>query len=239
MPSVYHDREWQRNSVCQDPHTSLGLPPLAWKGELEGFWRGKFLFYEFETYRQMLAGNIRAVYTSQFAEQVVEMELKETVIHCKKDERGGKGPMVCAGFDEVEDYESETKKIEAGYGFEIFEGDENDNEEMTEEIMITGRSRTSWGWANVRGRVRAWDSLLSKQKIGMKLIFSPCPWAVGSGEVIYTREDTLLVAGETPSLPSIFEDTKARSLWFEQETSSIHLISPRGWRIVLEWLRMK
>lgn len=53
MPSVYHDPEWQRNTVCQDPHTSPGLPPLTFHGRLQGFWRARLLVSE------LLLGRVR------------------------------------------------------------------------------------------------------------------------------------------------------------------------------------
>ena len=164
LPSIYHDREWQRNSVCQDPHTSPGLPPLTFRGEIEGFWRCKFLFYDFDMYRQILAGNIRGVYTGTFAEQATEMQLKETVIKVKKEDVGGKGPLLCAGFDidgEGHDPEEEREKIQQGYGHELcLDEDEPDEPGWTKEILISGIARSSWGYCDVRGRIRAWDGLV-------------------------------------------------------------------------------
>ena len=101
MPSLYHDREWQRNLACHDPHTSTGLPPLTFRGELQGFWRGKFLFFDFEQYRQILAGDMRGVYTGSFSEQVAEMELRETVVKVRLEEVGGRGPVLNAGYDKM------------------------------------------------------------------------------------------------------------------------------------------
>ncbi|WVF67099.1 hypothetical protein IAT40_001844 [Kwoniella sp. CBS 6097] len=161
VPSIEHDREWQRNSMCQDPHTSHGLPPLAFRGLIEGFWRGKFLFYDFELYRQILAGNMRGVYTGTFAEQAVEVELKETVIKLPKDKVGGGGSLLMAGFnDEGEDLDEEQRRIKGGYGYELSDDDEVVPEGWTKEILLTGRCRTAWGWAKIRGRVRAWDGLV-------------------------------------------------------------------------------
>lgn len=141
MPSIYHDREWQRNSVCQDPHTSPGLPPLTFRGELTGFWRGKFLFYDFDHYRQILAGNMRGVYTGTFAEQAAEMEFKETIIKVRNEDVGGKGPLLCAGFDDDEEpgSENEQKRIESGYGHQVVTEDETEEEGWTQEILISGR----------------------------------------------------------------------------------------------------
>lgn len=163
LPSIYHDREWQRNSVCQDPHKSPGLPCLTFRGEIEGFWRAKFLFYDFDMYRQILAGNIRGVYTGTFAEQATELELKETVVKVRKEDVGGKGPMLCAGFDaEQEGYnpEEEQRRIEAGYGNELVADDAPDEDGWTKEVLVSGTARTSWGVCKVRGRIRAWDGLV-------------------------------------------------------------------------------
>jgi len=176
MPSIYHDREWQRNSVSQDPYTSPGLPPLTFKGKLRGFWRGKFLFYDFESYRKILAGNMRGVYTGTFAEQAAEMEFKETIIRIKKNQVGGDGPILFAGFKEIDgdDDEKEQKRIEEGNGFEVVNENEMegiDEEGWTKEILLTGRCRTSWGWASVRGRIRAWDGLII-----LGITYSVCPF---------------------------------------------------------------
>ena len=142
LPSIYHDREWQRNAVCQDPHTSPGLPPLTFQGEVQGFWRAKFLFYDFDMYRQILAGNLRAVYTGTFAEQAAELELKETVIKIRADQVGGDGPLLTAGFIDEEGEnasEREQERIEAGYGHEVVTNmDEPDEPGWIKEILITG-----------------------------------------------------------------------------------------------------
>jgi hypothetical protein len=141
LPSIYHDREWQRNSVCQDPHSSPGLPALTFHGDMTGYWRGKFLFYDFEMYRQILAGDMRAVYTGNFAEQTVEMELKETLVRIKKEDVGGQGLLLSAGFRDPEgmDPEEEQRRIEAGYGSEIARSNEPDEVGWTKEILISGK----------------------------------------------------------------------------------------------------
>lgn len=171
MPSIYHDREWQRNSVCQDPHSSSGLPPLTFWGELKGVWRGKFLFYDFEQYRRVLSGDMRVVYTGPFAAQEVEMQLQETVIRVRKGEEGGEGPMLTAGYpgyddedgegDEEASENDEQRRIRQGYGHEVVvDPEEADEEGWTKEILVSGRAKTDWGWARLRGRIRAWDGLV-------------------------------------------------------------------------------
>jgi hypothetical protein len=112
---------------------------------MRGYWRGKFLFYDFEMYRQILAGDMRAVYTGTFAEQSIEMELKETVIRIKKAEVGGQGPLLAAGFKDSEGSiaEDEQRRIEVGYGYEVAHSDEPDEDGWTKEILISGKVRTS------------------------------------------------------------------------------------------------
>lgn len=143
LPSIYHDREWQRNSVCQDPHTSPGLPAMTFHGELRGFWRGKFLFYDFELYRQILAGDMRGLYTGTFAEQVAEMELEETVVRVRKEDVGGQGPLLAAGFKDAESDQgdAEQARVRAGYGNEVVSPDEPDEPGWTKEILVSGRVR--------------------------------------------------------------------------------------------------
>lgn len=173
-PSLLHDREWQRNSVCQDPHVSAGLPPLTFLGTLEGGWRGQFLFYSFEQYKEVLAGDMRAIYAGNFGAQPVDLDLKETVVRVKIGDEGGReGGMLSAGYDDIHEEESgdwtisgdskEQRRILGGYGNQVLTGqevEEDDEEGWTKEILLSGRAKSNWGWARVRGRVRAWDGLV-------------------------------------------------------------------------------
>nr|ODN87764.1 hypothetical protein L204_06431 [Cryptococcus depauperatus CBS 7855] len=159
--SYQHDQEWQRNTACQDPHTGQGLPVTVYRGSIQGFWRGKFLFYDFTLYRQILGGNMRGVYTGMFAEQEVEMELKETLVKVKKDQVGGDGQLLHAGFEDMEDMDEAVKFTAQGYGHRLAQDNEEDEEGWTKEILITGTGRTCWGRARIRGRVRTWDGLIN------------------------------------------------------------------------------
>lgn len=125
--------------MCQDPHTNEGLFPLTYRGCIQGFWRGKFLFYDFEFYRHILSGNLRGVYTGVFAEQVIEAELRETLVKVKKEDVGGDGPLLTAGFKDMGSLEEETRFLEEGYGQEIVDDDDEDEEGWTKEILISGR----------------------------------------------------------------------------------------------------
>jgi hypothetical protein len=92
-------------------------------------------------YRQIIAGDLRAVYTGQFSAQNIEMQLKETVIKIRKDQVGGEGPLLHAGFNDVaeEQGELEQNRIQAGYGYEFAHSDEPDDDGWTKEILISGR----------------------------------------------------------------------------------------------------
>lgn len=161
LPSLYHDLEWQRNSVCQDAHNGPGLPPLTFHNRLAGFWRGEMLFFDFEGYRQALGGNVHAVQTGTFHRNAVEIELEETVIRVPENEVGGRGKLINAGFGD-EDSEAELNFIRAGYGYKVLTGDElyaPEKPGWTKEILLSGRHRCGWGNATIRGRIRAWDGL--------------------------------------------------------------------------------
>lgn len=163
MPSLYHDTEWQRNTVCQDPHTSPGLPPLTFHGRIQGFWRGNLLFFDFDAYRQMLSGNMRALYTGTFVKHAVELDIKETVIRVRHEDVGGKGSILNCGFAD-EETEEEQAQILAGYGHEVLTGDAvyaHEPPGWTKEILLSGMCRSGWGWSRLRGRIRAWDGLVT------------------------------------------------------------------------------
>lgn len=162
LPSLYHDLEWQRNSVCQDAHNGTGLPPLTFHKRMSGFWRGEMLFFDFEGYRQALSGNVHAVQTGTFHRNGVEIELEETVIRVPENEVGGRGKLMNAGFGD-EDSEAEINFIRAGYGYKVLTGDElyaPEKPGWTKEILLSGRHRCGWGNATIRGRIRSWDGLV-------------------------------------------------------------------------------
>ena len=98
-------------------------------------------FYDFDMYRQILAGDMRAVYTGAFADRASEVELKETVIKVRVDAVGGEGPMLCAGFDDTyDDEEEEQRRIEAGYGWDLCTNEnEVDQPGWTKEILVSGK----------------------------------------------------------------------------------------------------
>ncbi|RSH90140.1 hypothetical protein EHS25_001474 [Saitozyma podzolica] len=89
--SQLHDRDFERLRRCFDPLTCLGMPRTAWRGMLDGCWEGNFSFFEFEAFREMVAGQSRALYEGPFGEQAQVWKLKETYVRPIGSARGNKG----------------------------------------------------------------------------------------------------------------------------------------------------
>jgi hypothetical protein len=82
-----------------------------------------------------------------FAQHAAEMQLKETIIRVRKEDVGGNGSSLDAGFDPVvlgvNTEEGEQERVEAGYGYEVVPvtagiSDEDDEEGWTKEILVSG-----------------------------------------------------------------------------------------------------
>jgi hypothetical protein len=89
--SQLHDRDFERLRRCFDPLTCLGMPRTAWRGMLDGCWEGNFSFFEFEAFREMVAGQSRALYEGPFGEQAQVWKLKETYVRPIGSAPGNKG----------------------------------------------------------------------------------------------------------------------------------------------------
>ncbi|TYJ57024.1 hypothetical protein B9479_002303 [Cryptococcus floricola] len=160
LTSEAYDREWKRQASCQDPMNSPGLPPLTFKGCIEGTWRGKSLYMDFDTYRRILGGDIRLAFAGPYQSQAVEFVLREGLIKVRKGMVGGYGHVFHAGMINGDSLERELEWVANGCGHEFVSEDTIDEEGWTKEIIITGHGRTAWGVASIRGRVRSWDGLV-------------------------------------------------------------------------------
>ncbi|GAA6016630.1 hypothetical protein JCM11491_006024 [Sporobolomyces phaffii] len=89
LRSAVHDRDFVRLGSCIDPYTSVGLPSLYTRGDWAGNWEGRFSFFDFDSYRDMLGGRMRSLYEGPFGDQPQVWKLDETVV--KLDRRGGGG----------------------------------------------------------------------------------------------------------------------------------------------------
>ncbi|WVQ83872.1 hypothetical protein IAT38_006016 [Cryptococcus sp. DSM 104549] len=81
--STLHDRDFTRLSLCYDPLSTPGMHRAAWKGCWDGCWEGTFSFFDFDAFREMLAGHARALYEGPYGEQAQVWRLKETWVRRK------------------------------------------------------------------------------------------------------------------------------------------------------------
>ncbi len=99
MRSRDHDRDFARLYWCHDPSAGLGLKPSFFKGCFEGAWEGRFSFFDFDSYRDMLAGLMSSLYEGPFGEQPQVWKMKEHFVRIgPSDVRGGKGSILSAGY---------------------------------------------------------------------------------------------------------------------------------------------
>ncbi|GAA5845294.1 hypothetical protein JCM11251_006391 [Rhodosporidiobolus azoricus] len=100
LSSRIHDSDFVRLASCIDPYSSLGLPKLYVRGSLNGSWEGRFSFFDFDSYRDMLGGRMRSLYEGPFGDQPQVWKLQERVVKLERGEKvGGKGPWLNAGFE--------------------------------------------------------------------------------------------------------------------------------------------
>ncbi|UZJ55030.1 hypothetical protein CBS101457_004350 [Exobasidium rhododendri] len=189
-----HDRDMQRLMRCTSPQKSLGLNTVFHLGTMEGSWEGRFAFFNFDSYRDMLGGKLRSLYEGQFGEQPQVWKIKEHIVKLNANEPpGGTGETLNSGYkadnDEPTDRNaiplSEVKKKMKKYdGDDIFgdlftddhpfpafdeeeQGDtplEEDSNEDRYEILLSGTGHSAWGRFTLRGRVRSWDGMLTMTK---------------------------------------------------------------------------
>ncbi|ORY25359.1 hypothetical protein BCR39DRAFT_290672 [Naematelia encephala] len=89
-----HDRDYRRLVACYDASVCRGMPRGAFRGAFDGNWEGNFSFFDFDAFRDMLAGQTYALYEGPFGEQAQVWRLKETFVRRKQapwHERKGKG----------------------------------------------------------------------------------------------------------------------------------------------------
>lgn len=99
LSSLDHDRDVSRLLSCLDARSSPGLPPLFFQGMFEGIWEGRFSFFDFDSYREMLAGRMRSLYDGPFGEQPQIWKIKERIVRLAPGEvEGGKGSILAAGY---------------------------------------------------------------------------------------------------------------------------------------------
>ncbi|KAK4053082.1 hypothetical protein OIV83_001817 [Microbotryomycetes sp. JL201] len=100
LSSRVHDDDFIRLASCVDPYSSRGLPPLRLKGTFAGSWEGRFSFFDFDSYKDMLGGRMKSLYEGPFGDQPQVWKIEEKVVKLLKGEKpGGKGPVLNAGYE--------------------------------------------------------------------------------------------------------------------------------------------
>lgn len=82
--SSNHDRDFERLRTCYDPFSCRGMKRSAWRGSWEGSWEGNFSFFDFEAFKNMLAGHSTALYEGEYGEQAQVWRLTETWVWSKE-----------------------------------------------------------------------------------------------------------------------------------------------------------
>ncbi|PWO01213.1 hypothetical protein FA09DRAFT_342096 [Tilletiopsis washingtonensis] len=101
LRSEDHDKDLTRLFACADPRRSLGLKPLFHAGDFEGAWEGRFCFFDFDSYREMLAGRMRSLYEGPFGEQPQVWKVREHIVRVGNGgsmQEGGTGSILNAGY---------------------------------------------------------------------------------------------------------------------------------------------
>lgn len=91
LKSRIHDRDFIRMASCIDPYTSKGLPTLYTKGDFGGNWEGRFSFFDFDSYRDMLGGRMRSLYEGPFGDQPQVWKLEERIVKLEPTTTQGRG----------------------------------------------------------------------------------------------------------------------------------------------------
>ncbi|KAH8926700.1 hypothetical protein BT69DRAFT_1238772 [Atractiella rhizophila] len=112
--SALHDRDWARLVSCLDPQKSEGLPDLFFKGAFEGTWEGRFSFFDFDSYRDMLGGEMISLYEGPFGCQPQVWKLEEKLVKVTEEEMGGSGSALNAGYELGEKGRTSSEKFSAG-----------------------------------------------------------------------------------------------------------------------------
>lgn len=106
LASHIHDADFARLASCPDPYSSMGLPSLNSLGTIAGSWEGRFSFFDFDSYRDMLGGRMRSLYEGPFGDQPQVWRVEERVVKLKDgregstgEYKGGRGPRLNAGFE--------------------------------------------------------------------------------------------------------------------------------------------
>lgn len=92
LKSEAHDVDLARLSACNNLYSGRGLTVAQLKGTLKGTWEGRFSFFDFDSYRDMLGGRVRSLYDGPFRAQPQVWKIEEIIVRLSDDTvEGGQG----------------------------------------------------------------------------------------------------------------------------------------------------
>ncbi|WAQ86907.1 hypothetical protein PtA15_7A636 [Puccinia triticina] len=187
LRSEEYDREFVRQTSCLDPYMSPGLQFDFYRGCFRGGWDGQFGFFDLSSYRLMLGGQIEAVYQGRYGDQNQVFKVQEFFVRVRDNQ-----PVEFLG-DSREKYLEQPRRPSSTASSEAVaeekkEPMESEIEHLNQmqsllypvpidpvlveydpaeeyELQIHGAGHSSWGSFKVKGRVRAWDGMVTFLKI--------------------------------------------------------------------------
>jgi hypothetical protein len=188
LTSMEYDREFVRQTTCLNPFLSPGLQFDFYQGCFRGGWDGQFGFFDLSSYRQMLHGRIESVYEGRYGDQNQVFKVQEFIVRVRdaqpveflgdtrekylrhrRPAQGSKGVVHHAVDSWEEPLESEIEGLSrmksllypAPIDSVLVPYDPSEQY----ELQIHGAGHSSWGHFKVKGRVRAWDGMVTFLKI--------------------------------------------------------------------------
>lgn len=178
LTSVEYDREFVRQTTCLDPFFSPGLQFDFYRGCFRGGWDGQFGFFDLSSYRQMLLGRIESVYEGRYGDQNQVFKVQEFIVRVRDgqpveflgdSQEKSIEPRWLARRAEEEPLESEIERLgrmkSLLYPTPIESIPVKYDPSEQYELQIHGAGHSSWGHFKVKGRVRAWDGMVTFLKI--------------------------------------------------------------------------
>ncbi|KAL9940565.1 hypothetical protein V8E36_000053 [Tilletia maclaganii] len=167
--SLTYDADFHRLQRTQSPFSSPGLPPLTYSTQFAGTWEGRFAFFDFDSYREMLSGRMGGLFEGQYGEQAQVWKLEEKVVRVRRKvvdverEREVRWRWK-GGWDGSELDEEEEEGKDEGETRNVQRECEDEGEEEIDEIAICGVGHSAWGCFVLKGRVRPWDGMVDLTK---------------------------------------------------------------------------
>ncbi|KAH9813146.1 hypothetical protein DFH28DRAFT_976485 [Melampsora americana] len=175
-----YDLEYKRTTCCLNPYLSPGLQFDTFKNCFHGVWEGKFMFFDYTSYREMLMGRLQSVFEGRYGDQPQVLKMREVIIRLSDGKRvefqdRGNSCQIRSNSQSTSNPQPFNKEDENQDEIEYllkmpFRDDNEPIEEIKYdpngryELQIHGTGHSAWGKCKLKGRVRAWDGMLTLLK---------------------------------------------------------------------------